>query len=198
MSNQTTGQPVFYSLPANAMLAGMSTADGQDVLSVTIADGMVFAPVYTPSEDPDEDNDRQCAPDSRMYEHDEMVDLAVFPDTDVDGTAHPLAVIRHLPTDSRLDYCQCGVSWPCPQAEPAPVSPLTMFLLTRIGASFTGPVQDVALDITLTVDDAVPGRMEVAYTYPQDGEVRTGTLVLEGEDAAEAQRLVLASQANNA
>lgn len=83
---------VFYKLPADLLQEGLSTDDGQDIIDVTDDDGYVYATVYTPSDDPDEDNERRCAPETRIYSHDELVDLAVFAGTQADLSGHPLAV----------------------------------------------------------------------------------------------------------
>jgi hypothetical protein len=66
----------------------MSTNDGQDILSVTSDNGgLVFAEVYTPrSDDPELDQQNRCEPESRLYQVDAWVDLAVFEDTEVDGS----------------------------------------------------------------------------------------------------------------
>jgi hypothetical protein len=83
-----TSLPVFYRLPARLLEEGMSTDDGQDILSVTSdPDGLVFAEVYTPrSDDPELNQQNRCEPETRLYQANDWVDLAVFEDTDVDGS----------------------------------------------------------------------------------------------------------------
>lgn len=92
----TTDKPIFYTLPARELVEGMSTDDGQDVLDVTWDDnGTIAAHVYTPRpDDPDQDAENAAAPDLRIYEPLEPVGLAVFPDTQVDGTDNPAAIIE--------------------------------------------------------------------------------------------------------
>lgn len=77
----------FYSLPATKLEEGMSTADGQDFVDVTVdAEGIVFGEVYTPrSDDPEQDEANREETDTRVYLRGERVDLAVFSDTVVDG-----------------------------------------------------------------------------------------------------------------
>ena len=82
----------FYKLPAHLLVTGVSTDDGQDVLEVQAADGLVTITVYTPwRDDPAEDAYNRAPPESRLYSGDRMVDLAVFPDTAVDLSRHPAA-----------------------------------------------------------------------------------------------------------
>lgn len=97
----TTGPaPVFYSLPAEHLEAGMSTDDGQDILATDIVDGQVLFDVYTPADDPRENEDRQCCPEGRMQPVGERVELAVFPDTEVDATTHEHAIVHEAPSSS--------------------------------------------------------------------------------------------------
>ena len=86
---------VFYSLPARDITIGMSTADGQDVIDVSEPDdkGMVFVEVYTPADDPDEDEENRSGPETRYYPADEMIDMATFTNTDIDGSSLEDAVI---------------------------------------------------------------------------------------------------------
>jgi hypothetical protein len=96
----TDGADIFYTLPAQNLVEGVSTADGQDVISVDVGDdGMVFAQVYTPrSDDPEQDASNRGAPESRLYRVDDRVDLAVFSDTEVDLSEHDAALIGdHVP-----------------------------------------------------------------------------------------------------
>lgn len=84
--------PEEYTLPAHRLAAGMSTDDGQDIIEVTVqhgdapGTGSVIVSVYTPrSDDPEQDEQNQGEPETRIYAYDEVVNLAVFTDTEVDG-----------------------------------------------------------------------------------------------------------------
>lgn len=80
---------VFYELPAQFLQPGVSTDDGQDVLEVSVDGGFVLVGVYTPRpDDPDRDLYNRCAPESRFYDPDRMVSLAVFEDTRIDLSRH--------------------------------------------------------------------------------------------------------------
>lgn len=82
----TPDTPVFYTLPAHRLTEGLSTDDGQDIISVTSHDDVVTAEVYTPRPDDlalDEDNRRNS--EMRMYGACHEVALAVFVDTRLDG-----------------------------------------------------------------------------------------------------------------
>lgn len=98
MSDQTFTQ-TFYTLPVEYVRCGMSTADGQDVLRTSIDCDhtdrtYVSLEVYTPrSDDPELDAENRCAPEWRIYPIGERIDLAVFVDTDNDGSDHEHAVI---------------------------------------------------------------------------------------------------------
>jgi hypothetical protein len=94
MITEPTTSPTFYALPATALEPGMSTADGQDVVSVDVAaDGTVYADVYTPrSDDPDADADNLDATDCRIYAPGELVAMADFPDTPNFAADHELAL----------------------------------------------------------------------------------------------------------
>lgn len=98
MSTGTFTQ-TFYTLPVEDVRRGMSTADGQDVLRTsTYRDhtgrASVSLEVYTPrSDDPELDAQNRCEPEWRIYRAGERVDLAVFVDTDNDGSDHDHAVI---------------------------------------------------------------------------------------------------------
>jgi hypothetical protein len=81
----TTQAAEFYKLPAHKLRAGMSTADGQDITDVWYTDELVGYDTYTPADDPDEDDYNRCMPDARVTGRDELVDLAVFSNTQVDG-----------------------------------------------------------------------------------------------------------------
>lgn len=88
-------QTVFYSIRVSELEEGMSTADGQDIIEVNeFANGDILARVYTPrSDDAAIDAENRAAPESRFYRADERVELAVFPDTEVDGSERPSAVV---------------------------------------------------------------------------------------------------------
>jgi hypothetical protein len=82
--------PTFYRLPARLLETGMSTDDGQDILTVSPGEGWVLACVYTPrSDDPQQDEVNRGETECRMYKLDEQVDLAVFADTLTDGSGYP-------------------------------------------------------------------------------------------------------------
>lgn len=91
-------QPIFYTLPADQVIEGMSTDDGQDFLEDVAVpwggDGKwLGAHVYTPHDDEDQDDENRSGPEYRMYQAGERVALAVFADTDIDGSEWPDAVI---------------------------------------------------------------------------------------------------------
>jgi hypothetical protein len=83
---------IFYRIPAEHIEEGMSTDDGQDVLSVALWDNLVMVSVYTPSDDPAVDEDNRTGPETRAYPVGELVDMATFPDSPMDGSSHDLAV----------------------------------------------------------------------------------------------------------
>jgi hypothetical protein len=86
---------IFYRLPGRDLTVGMSTDDGQDILKVSEPDedGWVWATVYTPrSDDPEQDEFNRCDTVVRGYRAEDMVDLAVFSDTEVNGSTLPRAV----------------------------------------------------------------------------------------------------------
>ncbi|MGN2642315.1 hypothetical protein ACTD5D_40330 [Nocardia takedensis] len=89
----------FYSLPAELTEVGMSTDDGQDVIAVEVIDGYVLFDVYTPyPDDSDEDENRRCSPEGRILPLGDRIELAVFPDTVIDGSLLAQAVIsRRIP-----------------------------------------------------------------------------------------------------
>ncbi|WP_277675690.1 hypothetical protein [Saccharopolyspora rectivirgula] len=79
--------PVFYCLPAADLEEGMSTDDGQDIVSVTVLEDRVFADVYTPrTDDPEQDAENRHETECRMYRPDELVGMATFSDTEIDGS----------------------------------------------------------------------------------------------------------------
>ena len=86
---------VFYSLPAEQALPGMSTADGQHVTDVDRFDDRVQLYVYTPRpDDPDQDISNRSDPETRVFARDERVDLAVFSTTAVDASEWDDAEVR--------------------------------------------------------------------------------------------------------
>lgn len=87
--------PVFYSLPAHLLVEGLSTDDGQDVLSVSENNGSHYVNVYTPRrDDRSADEHNRSGPELRVYDTDQRVHLAVFDDTVVDLSRHPAAADR--------------------------------------------------------------------------------------------------------
>ncbi|MEU6562696.1 hypothetical protein [Nocardia nova] len=98
MSDQTFTQ-TFYTLPVEYVRRGMSTDDGQDVLRTSVDTDhanhtTISLKVYTPrSDDPDLDAENRCEPEWRIYRKGERIELAVFVDTDNDGSDHEHAVI---------------------------------------------------------------------------------------------------------
>lgn len=80
-------EPQFYTLPARELQVGMSTDDGQDILAVTTTGMAVSATVYTPRpDDLAQDETNQLMPETRVYQANQPVDLAVFEDTEIDGS----------------------------------------------------------------------------------------------------------------
>ena len=81
--------PLFYQIPATSLVEGVSTDDGQDVLSVHHCGDSISAVVYTPrSDDPSTDELNRTQPETRIWRRHELVDLAVFTDTEVDLSDH--------------------------------------------------------------------------------------------------------------
>ncbi|MFI5721140.1 hypothetical protein [Nocardia sp. NPDC051750] len=97
--------PVFYTLPVEQVEEGMSTDDGQDILAVSAwpDDSAWFLDVYTPAEDPAADLVNQVQGECRAYKPGERVGLAVFVDTEIDGSDHPDAVLRTPEEASRAE-----------------------------------------------------------------------------------------------
>jgi hypothetical protein len=116
----TEAAPVFYSLPAVSLQEGMSTADGQDVLDVGETDQYVLAHVYTPADDAAEDEERQGAPEARIYQHDQRVDMADFVNTNTPGRGHPDALVRLTlsPAELRPGDLVAGLATPVVGVEP--------------------------------------------------------------------------------
>lgn len=100
---------LFYDLPAKYLQPGVSTDDGQDVIAVQheepmphglqdpryLGEGTVSYTCYTPRpDDPDQDAENMMYTDIRIARKSELVELAVFADTDVDLSKHPKAVLR--------------------------------------------------------------------------------------------------------
>lgn len=83
---------LFYELPARHVQPGATTDDGQDVLAVRVDDGLVSVSVYTPRpDDPEADAYNLSTPETRIYDLDRLVGLAVFDDTATDLSTHPAA-----------------------------------------------------------------------------------------------------------
>lgn len=83
-SRHTT--PAFYTLPAGRLIEGLSTDDGQDIISVTTQGNNVTAEVYTPRlDDLEIDEHNRANSEMRSYRLSDDVDLAIFPDTKIDG-----------------------------------------------------------------------------------------------------------------
>lgn len=102
---------VFYTLPAWQLAKGMSTEDGQDVLDVdTRTDPtVVLYHVYTPRpDDPAQDEENRASPDGRLDPAGKRVRLAVFPDTEVDGSTLPKARILRTPPVRRRRRGGCS------------------------------------------------------------------------------------------
>jgi hypothetical protein len=94
MTTPNPAAAVFYTLPTEDLEVGMSTADGQDILAIHHpSDDLVIYEVYTPADDPDENDARQGSPESRAIPVGHRVELAVFPDTEVDGSTHEQAIV---------------------------------------------------------------------------------------------------------
>lgn len=91
----TDNDVIFYQLPARDLEEGMSTLDGQDYLDVSPpdTDGWVWTYVYTRHDNPRQDAINRSREVTRIYRADDMVDLAMFPNTKVDGSTLPRAVI---------------------------------------------------------------------------------------------------------
>jgi hypothetical protein len=81
-----------YRLPAEHIEEGMSTDDGNDVLSVIVGSDLVLVSVYTPSDDPAVDEENRCGPDTYVYRVGELADMATFPSSPVDGSSHDHAM----------------------------------------------------------------------------------------------------------
>lgn len=87
--------PIFYTLPAERLVPGVSTDDGQDVLAVEDHAGARYASVYTPRpDDPAADAYNRATTELRIYAHGSRVALAVFDDTEVDLSHDPAASDR--------------------------------------------------------------------------------------------------------
>jgi hypothetical protein len=86
--------PIFYTLPARCVEEGMSTADGQDVIEVDKQfEGQIGLEVYTPyPEDPEQDEENLADSHYRLYPADERLHMAVFEDTEVDGSKYDEAL----------------------------------------------------------------------------------------------------------
>lgn len=95
---------VYYTLPVEQVEEGMSTDDGQEILHVSVwpDDSAVLLDVFTPrSDDPNADAANRADGECRAYAWGEPVGLAVYLDTEVDGSEYPDAVVRTM--DEILD-----------------------------------------------------------------------------------------------
>lgn len=91
---------IFYKLPVTALVEGVSTDDGQDVLAVHRSGDSISATVYPPrSDDPDSDALNRTQPETRIFHCHGMVELAVFTDTQVDLSDHASAQDVRLVND---------------------------------------------------------------------------------------------------
>lgn len=93
---------LFYWVPAECLVEGVSTDDSQDVLSVRRVSAfrgpeMVNFEVYTPRrDDPGIDSENRDYSESRCAAVGELVELCVFIDTVVDLSRHPKATQLRL------------------------------------------------------------------------------------------------------
>lgn len=87
---------IFYSLPAGDVTVGMSTDDGMDVVKVFIEDGLVVLTLDVNSDAYDDEEDVEHDASTWYGPHpvDKHIDLAVFCNTDVNGSTYPNARIR--------------------------------------------------------------------------------------------------------
>lgn len=84
---EPSAHPVFYRLPATDLEKGMSTDDGQDIVDVSRSGEWIVIDVYTPrSDDPELDEQNRHETECRMYRPDELVGMATFVDTAIDGS----------------------------------------------------------------------------------------------------------------
>ncbi|MFA3899483.1 hypothetical protein CVN56_31440 [Rhodococcus sp. AQ5-07] len=81
----------YFRLPAERIEEGMSTADGQAVLGVIDTGVHVFVRVCDPSQVTEVHSAKHCDSKTRMFRVGELVDMATFADTAVDGATHHLA-----------------------------------------------------------------------------------------------------------
>lgn len=90
-STRSDTPTIFYRMPADSIDAGMSTEDGQDVLSTSVDNEIVMVSVYTPSDEPAVDADNRSQPETRVYRVGELVGMATFSNSPVDGSSHDRA-----------------------------------------------------------------------------------------------------------
>ena len=81
----------YFRLPAERIEEGMSTADGQAVLGVIDTGVHVFVRVCDPSQATEVHSAKHCDSKTRMFRVGELVDMATFADTAIDGATHHLA-----------------------------------------------------------------------------------------------------------
>ncbi|MEU7631788.1 hypothetical protein AB0C34_17625 [Nocardia sp. NPDC049220] len=100
-------EQIHYTLPARHLQPGMSTADGQDILTVSPNGPYIGITVYTPrDDDPATDAANRAEPEYRIYDPDEPVDLCTYTNTAIDGSYHPTATItttQHITTTPTTD-----------------------------------------------------------------------------------------------
>lgn len=83
----------YYRLPVEDVEEGMTTADGQEVVAVSTSSGLVHIEVYTPSDDAYEDADSLAGGETRAKPAGQLMDMATFSGTAVDGSTYPRAVV---------------------------------------------------------------------------------------------------------
>ncbi|MFZ2242790.1 MAG: hypothetical protein WAV90_25100 [Gordonia amarae] len=80
---------IFYELPADELVEGLSTDDGCDIVSVaTSSGGMILASVYQPG------SIASGQGETRAYVPGQLVRLGVFDGTEVDRSRHRAAKNR--------------------------------------------------------------------------------------------------------
>lgn len=94
-------EPRFYELPAEELKAGLSTADGQDILDVDVGPDIVIYHVVTPGHEEDTE--------ARVSEPGTMVDLAEFePPTPLPPDQHEGGVRESDDEHVFTGWCSCG------------------------------------------------------------------------------------------
>ncbi|WP_280454155.1 hypothetical protein [Nocardia brasiliensis] len=85
---------VYYSLPSRYAEPGMSTADGLDIRAVTTDADTVTMQLCAPDPGEPEATSRELL-DTITASADEHLLLAIYPDTIIDGSGHPDAIVHH-------------------------------------------------------------------------------------------------------